>query len=202
MRRRGSRSPSSAQACRRSPEPTACRRPGLTFSPPPDEGKRSSSPITAAASTSYAPNLTPVYALTDQDFVDEKGNKDPVSVERADVFSLPTIQRVEVSSRSNRYSPVPVEARDQSQIELYGPRVGSAVQAHEICDEHVIGPIVAQTILQRELYVRHEVHVHAVAGSSASSTRWTLCHHRRQSRLSQLSRPRDRQHRGRRQGAR
>ena len=52
-------------------------------------------------------------------------------------------------------SPVtPVEARDQSQIELYGPRVGSTIQAHEICDEVVIGPIVAQTILQRQLYVR------------------------------------------------
>jgi len=41
-----------------------------------------------------------------------------------------------------------------SQIELYGPRVGSTIQAHEICDEVNIGPIVAQTILQRMLYVR------------------------------------------------
>ena len=48
----------------------------------------------------------------------------------------------------------PVEARDQSQIELYGARVGSTIQAHEICDEINVGPIVAQTILQRQLYVR------------------------------------------------
>jgi hypothetical protein len=34
------------------------------------------------------------------------------------------------------------------------PGVGSTIQAHEICDEFVIGPIVAQTILQRALYVR------------------------------------------------
>ena len=32
----------------------------------------------------------------------------------------------------------------RSQIELYGPRVGSTITAHEICDEVVIGPIVAQ----------------------------------------------------------
>ncbi len=119
-----------------------------------DEGKPVVITYSTAAPTSYTPNLTPVYDLTDLDFVDEKGNKDPVQVERTDVFSLPTIQRVEVLSRSNQYSATPVEARDQSQIEIYGPRVGSTVQGHEICDEFVIGPIVAQTILQRELYVR------------------------------------------------
>ena len=107
-----------------------------------------------APSTSYVPNLNPAYALTDLDYVDEKGDKDPVQVERVDVFSLPTIQRVEVSSRANQYSTTPVEARDQSQIEIFGPRVGSTISAHEICDEMVIGPLVAQTILQRELYVR------------------------------------------------
>ena len=103
---------------------------------------------------SYVPNLTPIYDLTDLDFVDEKGNKDPVQAARLDPFSLPTIQRVECLSRTNQYGATPVEARDQSQIELYGPRVGSTIQAHEICDEVNIGPIVAQTILQRLLYVR------------------------------------------------
>ncbi|HZZ63829.1 MAG TPA: phage tail protein [Roseiarcus sp.] len=119
-----------------------------------DEGLPVVITYTVAAPTAYAPKLTPAYALTDDNFIDAKANKDPVQVERADVFALPTIQRVEVSSRSNRYSPVPVEARDQSQIEIFGPRVGSVIQAHEICDEFTIGPIVAQTILQRELYVR------------------------------------------------
>ena len=104
--------------------------------------------------TSYVPNLTPIYNLTDFDFVDEKGNKDPVQVSRVDPFALPTIQRVECLSRSNEYGAVPVEARDQSQIELYGPRVGTTIQGHEICDEINVGPVVAQTILQRLLYVR------------------------------------------------
>ena len=104
--------------------------------------------------TSYVPNLTPIYNLTDLDFVDEKGDKDPVQAARVDPFSLPTIQRVECLSRANEYGAVPVEARDQSQIELYGPRVGATIQGHEICDEINVGPVVAQTILQRQLYVR------------------------------------------------
>ena len=108
----------------------------------------------AATSDSFAPNVTPIYDLGDADFVDEKDDKDPLQAARADPWSLPTIQRVECLSRANEYASVPVEARDQSQIERYGVRVGTTIQAHEICDEINVGPIVAQTILQRQLYVR------------------------------------------------
>ena len=109
---------------------------------------------TYAISRGFAPNLTPIYSLTDLDFVDEKGNKDPVQASRVDPFSLPTIQRVETLSRANEYGSTSVEARDQSQIEIYGPRVGSTVSAHEICDDVTVAPIVAQILLQRALYVR------------------------------------------------
>jgi hypothetical protein len=102
----------------------------------------------------FNPNLAPVYNLTDHDFVAAKGNDDPVLVSRLDPFSLPTIQRLEVSARTNEYGMQTVEARDQSQIELYGPLVGSTVTAHEICDPSLVGSIVAQAILQRGLYVR------------------------------------------------
>ena len=121
---------------------------------PGDQGVAVTIAATVNNPAAYVPNLTPVYALTDLDFVDEKGGKDPVQAQRADPFSLATIQRLECLSRSNQYGSTPVEARDQSQIELFGPRVGSTIQAHEICDEVIIGPIVAQTILQRGLYVR------------------------------------------------
>ena len=119
-----------------------------------DNGSPVAITATVAQPTAYVPNLTPAYALTDLDFIDERGNKDPVQAQRLDPFSLPNIQRIECLSRDNQYGSTPVEARDQSQIELYGPRVGSTIQAHEICDEIIIGPIVAQTILQRGLYVR------------------------------------------------
>lgn len=128
--------------------------PGTYIFAPADEGKTVVVKYAAAAAASYAPNLAPVYALTDIDYIDDGSGKDPVRVERADVYSLPTIQRIECLSRANQYSATPVEARDQSQIEIFGQRVGSVIQAHEICDELRIGPLVAQTILQRQLYVR------------------------------------------------
>jgi len=118
-----------------------------------DEGK----PVTITASVNvpvgYVPNLTPAYALGDLDFVSDGANRDPVQASRVDPFSLATIERVNCLSRNNQYGAAPVEARDQSQIELYGARIGPAIQANEICDE-LIGAVVAQTLLQRQLYVR------------------------------------------------
>jgi hypothetical protein len=102
----------------------------------------------------FNPDVAPVYNLTDDDFVEAKSNEDPVLVSRLDPFALPTIQRIEVSARTNQYGMQTVEARDQSQIELYGPLVGSTITAHEICDPTLVASIVAQAILQRGLYVR------------------------------------------------
>lgn len=115
----------------------------------------------------YTPNLSPIYTLTDDDYVDDGGeDQDPLTVERVDPFSLATIQRVECLSRNCEYTSVPIEARDQSQIEIYGPRVATSITAREICDEVNVGPIVAQAILQRELYVRANFKFKA---------NWTLC---------------------------
>ena len=119
-----------------------------------DEGNGVSITYTYQVLVSYAPNLTPAYSLADNDFVDSKGNEDPVLVSRVDPFSLPTIQRIEVMDRNNQYGLAPIEARDQSQIELFGPRVGSTITAHEICDVSIVASVVVQTILQRALYIR------------------------------------------------
>jgi hypothetical protein len=70
-------------------------------------------------------------------------------------FSTDELLYLPRNLRAHRlYGMSPVEARDQSQIEVFGPRVGPTIEAHEICDEFVMGPLIAQTILQRELYVR------------------------------------------------
>ena len=47
---------------------------------------------TVKATTGFAPLLTPRYDLTDADFLFEK-DTDPVTVERVDLYSLPSIQR-------------------------------------------------------------------------------------------------------------
>ena len=118
-----------------------------------DEGVPVTMTYTVRSTNGFGPLLTPRYDLGDGDYIATK-DQDPITVERVDVYSLPSIQRIEVTSRSNAYAVTPIEARDQAQIETYGPRVGSTVTAHEICDEFTVGPVVAQLILQRALYVR------------------------------------------------
>ena len=121
---------------------------------PADEGTVVALTFTRAVPRGYAPDLTPVYSLTDTDFIASKPGEEPIRVSRLDPFTLPNVLRIECRSRANQYGSTPVEARDQSQIELYGPRVGSSVTADEICDDILVAPIVAQTLLQRGLYVR------------------------------------------------
>lgn len=110
----------------------------------------------------WVPNTTPIYSLDDTVFV-RAMNEDPLQVQRVDPYTLPTVQRVEALNRSGvvsgqgqpEYQATPVEARDQAMIEMFGLRVGSTITAHEICDMQV-AQTVAQTILQRGLYVRNQ----------------------------------------------
>lgn len=104
-------------------------------------------------SWSFVPAVVPVMDLTDDDFVHEP-DADPVLVTRSDPYAAPNVQRLEMLDRGNAYSATPVEARDQNAIDLYGPRPGSTVTAHEICDL-TVAATSAQLILARGLYVRN-----------------------------------------------
>jgi len=116
-------------------------------------------PVTGNGVT-YMPNLTPVYALSDDDLVYRAG-EDPIKIARVDPYSLPNLLRVEALNRTGvtsgqglpEYQATPIEARDQAMIEQFGLRTGSTITAHEICDLNVAA-VVAQTMLQRGLYVR------------------------------------------------
>ena len=124
-----------------------------------------SGPLNAGGAASFVPNATPVYDLTDDDFI-AGTDVDPVIVTRSDPYSTPNVVNLEVLSRAptaafgqiasqpNYYAPTPVQARDQNAIETYGLRIGPTVTAHEICTVG-IGQIAAQLILQRALYVRN-----------------------------------------------
>jgi len=110
------------------------------------------SSITGNGAT-FTPNVTPLYSLTDEDFVYSSG-EDPVQIVRADPYSLANWQSVEIQGRSDNYNTGPVTAFDQSMIDRFGLRVGGTVTAHEICDVG-IAQTVAQLILQRGLYIRN-----------------------------------------------
>ncbi len=115
----------------------------------------------------YVPNLTPAYALSDDDLVFAAG-EDPIKASRLDPFTLPNFQWLEALNRTGlapsttgileaqgepEYQATPIAARDQAMIEQFGLRVGSTITAHEFCDLNVAA-VAVQTILQRGLYVR------------------------------------------------
>ncbi len=124
-----------------------------------------------ANTCTFTPNVTPVYSLTDDDFVHEDG-KDPVEVTRTDPYACHNWQRLQINERingwlpetipepwviwseSNSYVPVPIDVWDQNAIELYGLRMAPDITANEICDPSV-GQNSAQLILQRGLYIRN-----------------------------------------------
>ncbi len=102
----------------------------------------------------YIPNLTPIYDLTDDDFI-VTGAEDPVRSERktpADAFNQ---VQIEYLNRSNAYNIEIAEAKDQANIEKFGLRPHDPLKMHAICDP-LVARQVAQLQLQRSLYVRNE----------------------------------------------
>lgn len=110
------------------------------------------STVTANGVT-YAPNLTPLYNLTDEDFLDAGAGDDPVTVIRSDPYSQPNRLSMEIVGREDAFNTGPVQVFDQSMIDRFGLREGSAVSAHEFC-EPSIAQLSVQLILQRGLYIR------------------------------------------------
>lgn len=102
----------------------------------------------------YIPNLTPLYDLTDDDFI-VSGAEDPVRVERKTNADAYNQVQIEYLDRANDYNIAVAEAKDQANIEQYGIRPKDAVKMHGICDAKVARQ-VAQLLLQRALYVRNE----------------------------------------------
>lgn len=102
----------------------------------------------------YVPNLTPVYDLTDDDFI-VSGAQDPLRVERKTNADAYNQIQVEYLDRANDYNIAVAEVKDQANIEQYGLRPKDAVKMHGICDAKVANH-VAQLLLQRALYVRNE----------------------------------------------
>ena len=107
--------------------------------------------ITGNAVT-FTPNVTPLYGLTDDDYLD---TDEPVRVIRnasADAFNQ---TQVEYVNRLNQYNVEIAEAKDQTAIDTYGLLTAEPVAAHEIARTEV-ARAVAQIKLQRALFIRNE----------------------------------------------
>lgn len=110
-------------------------------------------PVTGNSVT-YTPNMTPLYDLTDDDFL-AASDADPVICTRktqADSFNH--IQ-IEYRDRAHDYNIAIAEAKDAANIERYGLRTKPIIKGHAICVTATAG-FVAQTILQRDLYTRNQ----------------------------------------------
>lgn len=115
------------------------------------EGVLKAKPLGDAAvtgnSVTWTPNLTPVYDLTEDDFLGE------VQLEIVDQSDAKNYVTVEFLDRANQYQPAPMPAQDLDDIITYGLRKGDVTQMHDIC-EAGIAQIAAQLLLQRTLYIR------------------------------------------------
>ena len=106
-----------------------------------------------SSASSFAPNVTPIYDLTDDDFKVDR-NEDPLQVTRSDPYQAYNVWRLEIAERVNAYNLTTVELRDQNAIELYGMRIAATVTAHEICDPNV-ALLAGQLMVQRAVYIRN-----------------------------------------------
>jgi len=103
----------------------------------------------------YTPNLTPLFAFTDDDYMPGTTGTtaDPVVVSRLPLADTYNTVRVEYLDRSNAYNTAIAEATDAQDIALNGVRVMATMSFHQITTAPVARQ-VAQLILQRQLYIR------------------------------------------------
>jgi hypothetical protein len=112
--------------------------------------------------TTWSPNLTPLYDLTDDDYLPwsggstrSSGEKDPVLITRSDPSTIVNWITIEYLDRVGWYDPyINAPTFDQASVELYGARTQASVQAHEACSLAVANAI-ASDMLHRKLYLRN-----------------------------------------------
>jgi hypothetical protein len=112
----------------------------------------------------FNPNLVPVYALTDHDFLPwhphqdgadpELGQDDPILVTRtnpADAFNWYSIEYLD---RANFYNSTILAVYDQGMIDQYGLRIGNSLPGKCFASAGS-AQVSAQLLLQRTLYIRN-----------------------------------------------
>ena len=116
------------------------------------EGELKMIPYADETVGAFVPDLTVQYDLTYDDFI--ASGEAPIKVTRKRQADAYNSVQIECLDRGNQYNSKVVEAKDQSSIDTYGLRPMPVISAHEICDP-AVAKTVAQTILQRALYVRN-----------------------------------------------
>jgi hypothetical protein len=103
--------------------------------------------VMSANSVSWTPNLTPIYDLTEDDFLRE------VQLEIINQSDAYNYTQLEYLDRLNQYQPAVATAQDLDNIVNFGLRKQDVEQFHDICDANIAQQVV-QLRLQRKLYIR------------------------------------------------
>ena len=95
----------------------------------------------------FIPNTSPVYDLTNNDFLA------PVSVKRPSIADVMNSVSVEFINRANDYNVEVAEDKDEAAIALYGLHKAEAKQAHSITSA-AVAKIVANMMRKRQVEIR------------------------------------------------
>ena len=96
----------------------------------------------------YTPNLTPVYAFTEDDFIPQSDGDDPVTIDLAKLADAYNSVQIGFSDRSLNYNQNTAQADDMGSIATYGARRENMHSLPMICDANVAAA-VAQLRVQR-----------------------------------------------------
>lgn len=105
-----------------------------------------------ANGVTYTPDLTPIYGLTETDFIPLEDTI-PVSLEIRNQADACNIVQVEFQDRANQYNMAIAPSQDLANINEYGRRKQDPVSWHSICDASIARQ-ASQLLLQRTLYRR------------------------------------------------
>lgn len=100
----------------------------------------------------YTPDLVPIYSFGDSDYIYEQGDA-PVLCDNKPSNETFNVVRVEFLDKVHEYNTDIAEAKDDDDIRVRGLRVMATVTLHSITNRP-LARLVAQLILQRQLYVR------------------------------------------------
>jgi len=107
-------------------------------------------PVTGNGTT-YTPDITPVYEITDDDLIYDEGD-DPVRLVRRGQSETYNRIRVEYLDKATGYNTAIAEAWDDADIALNGERPMQTLSFHGI-DNAATARLVAQLVLQRQRYI-------------------------------------------------
>lgn len=116
------------------------------------DGKLQIRPLADAAVTgngaTYTPNLTPVYDLTDDDFIVDDPTDDAVRINTRNLDDLYNVVQVAFKNREHQYNDEVMPAEDAASIFEFGKRKQDPTSLPSIKDP-TVARLVAQLLLQK-----------------------------------------------------